>query len=154
MSDHSPGSKGARSVVSFVPDIPALYDDLTVWEHMEFTASLHGVPEAEMIRRGELLLERFGLVGQRDELPRYLSRGTRQKTSLILGFLRPHRILLLDEPYEGLDREGAGGLTESIREELAFGSTVLVTGQRFTDSIPHDALTIDDGNLVSTLPVL
>ena len=67
------GSLKARAEVSFVPDQPVLYDDLSVNEHIEFTARLHG--EAEWPERADVLLEVLGLTARADDLPSRFSRG-------------------------------------------------------------------------------
>jgi ABC-2 type transport system ATP-binding protein len=118
------GSLKARSEVSFVPDQPVLYDDLSVNEHIEFTARLHG--ELDWPERADALLDLLGLTARADDLPSRFSRGLRQKTSLVLGLVRPFSILLVDEPIVGLDPHGQGALTELLVEAASAGAAVLV----------------------------
>jgi len=118
------GSLRARSEVSFVPDQPVLYDDLSVNEHIEFTARLHG--ELGWPDRADALLDLLGLAARADDLPSRFSRGLRQKTSLVLGLVRPFSILLVDEPFVGLDPHGQAALTELLVEAAAAGAAVLV----------------------------
>jgi ABC-2 type transport system ATP-binding protein len=118
------GSLKARSEVSFVPDQPVLYDDLSVNEHIEFTARLHG--EADWPDRADALLELLGLTARAADLPSRFSRGLRQKTSLVLGLVRPFSILLVDEPFVGLDPHGQAALTELLVEAASAGAAVLV----------------------------
>jgi ABC-type multidrug transport system ATPase subunit len=118
------GSMKARSEVSFVPDQPVLYDDLSVNEHIEFTARLHG--EMDWPERADALLDLLGLTARADDLPSRFSRGLRQKTSLVLGLVRPFSILLVDEPFVGLDPSGQSALTELLVEAASAGAAVLV----------------------------
>lgn len=118
------GSLKARSEVSFIPDEPVLYDDLSVNEHIEFTARLHG--ELDWPERADALLEVLGLAHRADDLPSRFSRGLRQKTSLVLGLVRPFSILLVDEPFVGLDPSGQAALTELLVEAASAGAAVLV----------------------------
>jgi ABC-type multidrug transport system ATPase subunit len=118
------GSLKARSEVSFVPDQPVLYDDLSVNEHIEFTARLHG--EMDWPERADALLDLLGLTARADDLPSRFSRGLRQKTSLVLGLVRPFSILLVDEPFVGLDPSGQVALTELLVEAASAGAAVLV----------------------------
>jgi ABC-type multidrug transport system ATPase subunit len=118
------GSLRARSEVSFIPDQPVLYDDLSVIEHIEFTARLHG--EMEWPDRADALLDLLGLAARADDLPSRFSRGLRQKTSLVLGLVRPFSILLVDEPFVGLDPSGQTALTELLVEAASAGAAVLV----------------------------
>ena len=118
------GSLKARAEVSFIPDEPVLYDDLSVNEHIEFTARLHG--ELDWPERADVLLELLGLAHRADDLPSRFSRGLRQKTSLVLGLVRPFSILLVDEPFVGLDPSGQVALTELLVEAASAGAAVLV----------------------------
>ena len=118
------GSVGARAALSFVPDEPVLYDDLSVEEHVEYIGRLHGVEDWP--ERADELIERFDLGGRAADLPRRFSRGLRQKTSLVLGLVRPFTVLLVDEPFVGLDPAGQRSLTELLVETAAGGACVVV----------------------------
>ena len=98
------GSPDARAALSFLPDEPVLYDDLSVREHVAYIAALHGVDLSEDELNG--LIDRVGLSHRADDLPARFSRGLRQKTSIALGLVRPFDILLVDEPFVGLDASG------------------------------------------------
>jgi ABC-type multidrug transport system ATPase subunit len=124
LAGHEPGSIEARREVSFIPDDPVLYDDLTVNEHIDYLTRLHGVegrPE-----RADGLLALLDLTDRADDLPARFSRGLRQKTSLVLGLTRPFTILLVDEPYVGLDPSGQHVLTELLVECASAGAAVVV----------------------------
>jgi ABC-type multidrug transport system ATPase subunit len=118
------GSVRARAEVSFIPDQPVLYDDLSVNEHIEYTARLHG--ETDWPERADALLEVLDLAHRADDLPSQFSRGLRQKTSLVLGLVRPFSVLLVDEPFVGLDPSGQTALTELLVEAASAGAAVLV----------------------------
>jgi ABC-type multidrug transport system ATPase subunit len=118
------GSVRARAEVSFVPDQPVLYDDLSLNEHIEYTGRLHG--EIEWPERADALLSVFGLTDRADDLPSHFSRGLRQKTSLVLGLVRPFSVLLVDEPFVGLDPQGQVALTELLVEAASAGAAVVV----------------------------
>jgi ABC-type multidrug transport system ATPase subunit len=122
------GSLEARAALSFVPDSPALYDDLSLAEHLEYVARLHGVDAWE--ERGFELLERLGLADWADGLPRGFSRGMRQKASLALALVRPFRVLLADEPYDGLDPPSRDALAELLEEATEGGAAVIVSTHR------------------------
>ena len=119
------GSVEARAATSFVPDAPVLYDDLSVEEHLEYVARLHGVPDWR--RRAEPLLDRLGLAPRADDLPSRFSRGMRQKTSLAVGLVRPFSLLLVDEPFVGLDAPTQGALVELLAEAADEGAALLVS---------------------------
>jgi ABC-type multidrug transport system ATPase subunit len=118
------GSPHARAELSYVPDEPVLYDDLSVNEHIEYIGRLHGEPGWP--ERADVLLQVLGLAHRADDLPVRFSRGLRQKTSLVLGLVRPFSLLLVDEPFVGLDPAGQSTLTELLVEAADSGACVLV----------------------------
>lgn len=123
IAGHEAGTVAARAAMSFLPDQPVLYDDLSVHEHIEYIARMHGTADWE--EYGEDLLEMFNLVDRADDLPSKFSRGLRQKTSLICGLIRPFSVLLIDEPFAGLDQPGQETLVEVIGDVVDQGATVV-----------------------------
>jgi ABC-2 type transport system ATP-binding protein len=119
------GSVEARAATSFIPDNPVLYDDLSVEEHLEYVARLHGVDEWR--GRGEALLDRLALSDRAYDLPSRFSRGMRQKTSLAVGLVRPFSLLLVDEPFVGLDAPTQASLVEILDEAAKEGAALLVS---------------------------
>lgn len=119
------GSMEARAATSFIPDNPVLYDDLSVEEHLEYVARLHGVDEWH--GRAEALLERLALTDRAYDLPSRFSRGMRQKTSLAVGLVRPFSLLLVDEPFVGLDAPTQASLVELLDEAAKEGAALLVS---------------------------
>ena len=127
------GTLDARAATSFLPDEPVLYDDLSVREHVDYLGRLHGTDgygDAE-----EELTDRLGLAARVDDLPARFSRGLRQKTSLLLGLTRPFDLLLVDEPFVGLDLSGKQALLDILDERHAEGATLVVA--------THDPLFVD-----------
>jgi ABC-2 type transport system ATP-binding protein len=124
--DGSPaGSAEARAATSFVPDNPVLYDDLSVEEHLEYVARLHGT--AEWHERADELLDRLALTDRAYDLPSRFSRGMRQKTSLAVGLVRPFSLLLVDEPFVGLDVPTQAALVELLADAASDGAALLVS---------------------------
>lgn len=122
------GSIAARRALSYLPDTPVFYEDLSVAEHLGYVASLHGVedPEAHI----ESLLQRFGLSRWGDALPSELSHGMQQKASIALALVRPFSVLLADEPFDGLDPPSRATLLELMAEAHAHGAAVIVSTHR------------------------
>ena len=118
------GTPDARQLVSFLPDEPVLYDDLSVREHLAYVASLHGVDLVEEDLEG--VIERVGLTARADDLPSQFSRGLRQRTSIALGLIRPFELLLVDEPFVGLDLGGKEALLDIFDELHKDGATIVV----------------------------
>ncbi len=125
IDDHPAGSINARRALSFVPDKPALFDDLTVAEQMAYVARLNDLDEPYEV--GERMLEVFEADDLLDRFPRSLSKGQRQKASLLVATSRPFDALLLDEPTSGLDRESHAGLVDFLVELAHEGKLILTS---------------------------
>ena len=122
---HEPGSLEARALTSYLPDNPVLYDDLSVIEHLEYVARLHGFDDWE--DRAWDLLNRLNLESRADDLPATFSRGLRQKAALAVGFVRPFELLLVDEPFVGLDASGRDSLVDLMTESAEAGAALVVS---------------------------
>lgn len=122
------GSLPARTSVSFLPDNPSLFDDLSVREHLEYLAGLYADRQWEA--RGRRLLDLLGLADRADEVPGQLSRGMRQKAALALALVRPFELLLLDEPFDGLDPDSRSALSALLTEAHGDGATIVVSTHR------------------------
>ncbi len=125
MDGEPAGSLPARAATSWLSDSRVLYDDLSVREHLEYVARLLGVEGWE--ERAEDLVDRLGLGARADQLPSRFSRGLRQKAALAVGLVRPFRLLLVDEPFVGLDGPGRAGLIELLEEAAGGGAAVVVS---------------------------
>lgn len=117
------GTIEARAATSYLPDTPVLYDDLDVNEHIEYIARLHNTEEWEDY--GDDLLDMFNLADRADDLPARFSRGLKQKTAVILGLIRPFSLLLVDEPFVGLDTPGQETLIDVLGDIAEQGAAVI-----------------------------
>jgi ABC-type multidrug transport system ATPase subunit len=124
LGGHDAGSLGARAAVSYISDNPTFYEDLSVWEHLEYVARLNGRDDWEQDAAD--LLGHLGIYERADDLPVTFSRGLRQKTALALGLIRPFDLLLVDEPFVGLDAAGKAALLELLDEAHENGAALMV----------------------------
>ncbi len=115
----------AKRLLGFVPDEPALFDYLTVEEHIRFMARLYGVTSVD--QRLSALLAQLELDDRRRSLPDELSRGMRQKLALGCAFIHDPQVLLLDEPLTGLDPVGIRRMKDAIRRKASDGVAVLLS---------------------------
>jgi ABC-2 type transport system ATP-binding protein len=127
---HAAGSQEARRLLSWLSDTPTFYDDLSLWEHLEFVARLHGVSDWQ--QRADELLEQIGLGERRDDIPTTFSRGLRQKAAITLAFIRPFQLLLVDEPFVGLDEPGKRALLALFDSASARGATLMIATHELT----------------------
>ena len=115
----------AKLRLAYVPDDPKLFDQLTVWEHLRFTAQAYRQTEWEP--RAEELLKQFELTEKRQSLAGELSRGMRQKVAICCGYLYEPKAIMLDEPLTGLDPYGIREMKASIRRRAEAGAAVMVS---------------------------
>ncbi|MDT7732791.1 MAG: hypothetical protein QOK45_3081 [Mycobacterium sp.] len=141
------GSSTARAATSFIPDDPVLYDDLSVREHLAYVAALHGVDASQ--EELDAIAERVGLLPRADDLPARFSRGLRQKTSIALGIARPFDLLLVDEPFVGLDATGKIALLDLFAELHGDGRTIVVATHdvQFVERVTR-CVALRDGEIV------
>jgi ABC-type multidrug transport system ATPase subunit len=124
IAGHPIGSLEARAAVSYLADQPVFYDDLTVWEHLEYIARLHGTDDWE--QQAVDLVDMVGLMDRVDDLPMTFSRGLKQKAALTMAFVRPFDVMLIDEPFVGLDRLGREALLQLLTLAHRDGATLVV----------------------------
>jgi ABC-type multidrug transport system ATPase subunit len=122
------GSIEARAATSYVPDTPVLYDDLSLDEHLEYIAGMHGLEDYSA--KASDLLGRLGLAERGGGLPSQFSHGMRQKTSIAIGLIRPFSLLIADEPFDGLDPPSRTALFDLLREARQGGAAVIVSTHR------------------------
>jgi len=116
-----------RRRIGYMPDFYGVYDDLRVWEYLDFFARCYGVRtnrRAAMI--GELL-EIVGLSDRRESYVESLSRGMRQRLCLAHTLVHDPALLILDEPASGLDPRARVEMREILRELRSMGKTILVS---------------------------
>jgi heme exporter protein A len=119
-----PGSQAARGVVGYLSHNTALYLDLTALENLRFYTQLLDLPggDADLEER----IARVGLAGRAREPVRNYSRGMQQRLAIARAFLHDPEVLLLDEPFTGLDQEGTEFLKNYLKESRERGKTCLM----------------------------
>jgi heme exporter protein A len=120
------GSAPTRRAIGLLSHHSLLYDDLTLLENLTFTARLYGLERPR--ERAAAALEEAGLAERAAELPKRLSRGLLQRAAIARALLHAPKLLLLDEPFTGLDATASDRLRADLRARLARGlGVVLVT---------------------------
>ncbi|NLE52652.1 MAG: heme ABC exporter ATP-binding protein CcmA [Chloroflexi bacterium] len=116
-----------RRQLGVVSHLPLLYDTLTAEENLYFFARLYDMPSEQRAERIRTVLERVGLWRRARDVVRTYSRGMLQRLAIARAILPDPAVLLLDEPYTGLDQDAAALLDDLLREVAVSGRTVLMT---------------------------
>ncbi len=117
----------AKRSTGFMPDEPAVYEQLTGREFLRFVGGLYGLSDAAIDERAAALLRLLDLSDKADDEIRGYSHGMRQKIVLCTALLHEPRVLLLDEPLSGLDPHSARRVKETLREFCRRGGAVLLS---------------------------
>jgi ABC-2 type transport system ATP-binding protein len=125
-----PFSGTLRRRLGYLPEEHGLYPKMQVAEHLEFLGALHGLAPAERRRRAAGWLERLGLADRAARKVEELSKGMQQKLQFIATVLHEPDLLILDEPFSGLDPANAKLLKDIIMEFVAAGRTLLLSTHR------------------------
>lgn len=123
-AEHSEAYHGA---LAFVPESPLLYEEMTVREHLEFTARSYGVSREDYEVRSEQLAKMFRMEEKMDSLSTHLSKGMRQKVMIMCAFVARPSLYIIDEPFLGLDPLGIRSLLDFMLELKASGASVLLS---------------------------
>ena len=116
-----------RRVLGFMPDVFGVYDDMKVWEYLDFFGRCYGLSAAQRRRTIGDLLELVDLADRRDDYVQTLSRGMEQRLCLAHALVHDPQVLLLDEPASGLDPRARVELRELLRELRSLGKTILIS---------------------------
>ena len=125
VAGHPNKSVDARRILGYVPELPSLYPNLTVGEHMEFLARAYRLTDYK--GRIEDLLTRFELSDKTKKFGDELSKGMQQKLNLCLGLLPDPQMLMMDEPMIGLDPHAIKELKNLFEDMRAQGKTMLIS---------------------------
>jgi len=113
--------------VGYVPETPRLYEFLTGLEYLDFVGDIYGVESSQKKMRIEEYLEALDLEGREGDMISSYSQGMKQKIALISAFLHKPKLLILDEPLNGLDPKSARIVKDLLRELAAQGITTIMS---------------------------
>jgi ABC-type multidrug transport system ATPase subunit len=121
---HANKTLEAKRSLGYIPEMPAIYDLLTVNEHLEFICRAYKMEDDTYSR---MLLERFELMDKKDKLGKELSKGMQQKLSICCALVHKPNVIIFDEPMVGLDPHAIKELKMMFREMKAAGATMLIS---------------------------
>lgn len=116
-----------RKKIGFIPEMPSLYEELTLREHLETVAMAYDLNYDEAMVRATELLELFRLSDKLEWFPINFSKGMKQKVMIICAFMVNPSLFIVDEPFLGLDPLAISDLTELLAQEKAKGKAILMS---------------------------
>lgn len=116
-----------KARVGYIPDMVGFYDELTARENLIYIAKLNGLPREEAHRQIDKAIERVGLTKVADHSVGTFSRGMRQRLGVADVLIKNPQLIIMDEPTQGLDPEGAHSFLNTIRELSDEGITILLS---------------------------
>lgn len=141
----------AKKSVGYLPEIPPLYSDMTVWEYLKFAAELKKVPKAERKEQIETIMQQTGVEEVRGRLIRNLSKGYRQRVGLAQAMIGYPEVIILDEPTVGLDPKQIIEMRELMRK-LAEKHTVILSSHILSEvsAVCDHIMILSKGKLVAS----
>lgn len=144
-----------RHELGYMPDFFGVYEDMLVWEYLDFFARCYNIAGKERANLTTDLLDLVGLSDKHDEYVESLSRGMRQRLCLAHALVHDPSVLLLDEPASGLDPRARVEMRELLRELGAMGKTVIVSSHILAElsELCDSVGIIESGQLVASGPI-
>lgn len=144
-----------RKSISYIPESPVLYDELTLEEHINLTAMAYGLNMKEAWERADVLLKLFKLSDKKKFFPVHFSKGMKQKVMIICSFLVEPNLYIIDEPFLGLDPIAINDLINLMCEKRDNGASILMsthilaTAEKYCDNfiIIHEGKILASGKL-------
>ncbi len=121
------GAENYRKKIGFIPETPSLYEELTLKEHLEVVAMAYDLSWEQAWGRVEHLLKLFRLDEKLDWFPVNFSKGMKQKVMIICAFMVEPSLLIVDEPFLGLDPVAISDLIALLGEEKSKGTSILMS---------------------------
>ena len=139
-----------RESLSYIPETPDLYNLLTVWEHFKFIALAYKVENWE--NKAIDLMNTFNLLDKKNELTKDLSKGMKQKVSIIMSLIHNPDYLLIDEPFVGLDPNGIKEFREMLHSIKLLNKTILVSTHILSsiDEISDTIILMKNGKIIDS----
>jgi len=144
-----------KQLISYIPEEPLLLTELTGMQHFQLYGMSYGIDESMLIERAENYTRHFELADKIHEYPESLSKGMKQKVQTICALLPDTPVMLVDEPYMGLDVYAVDYFEEALKEKVKQGTSILLTTHQL-DRVKHfadDYITLQHGEIVEKGPI-
>lgn len=141
-----------KSVLAYIPDNPDIYDFLTGMQYLDYMADVFRVDAATRKQRINKYAELLGMSGVLGDLISNYSHGMKQKVALIGAFLHQPKLLVLDEPFVGLDPEASYHMKAMMQELCAMGSAIFFSTHvlEVAEKLCHKVAIIKEGSIIAS----
>jgi ABC-2 type transport system ATP-binding protein len=145
-----PVKQAERRAFGYMPEERGLYRKMQVRDQLLYFAQLHGLDRAAAVQSTDRWLERFGLADRARSKLEELSHGNQQRIQLIAALVHDPVLLVLDEPFAGLDPLGAANMAEVLEERAADGVAVLFSSHQLdvVEDLCEEVVIINKGTVV------
>ena len=148
-------AEAVRRLIGFMPDNFGVYERITVWEYLDFFAAAYGLDRRARAAAIEGIMELTDLGPLRDRLTGELSKGMRQRLCLAKTLVHDPKVLILDEPANGLDPRARIEFRGMLKELRSMGKTILISSHILTElsDICNSVAILEKGKVVASGPI-
>jgi ABC-2 type transport system ATP-binding protein len=145
-----PMTDSKKDLIGYMPEERGLYQDIPLERCLAYLGSLKGMTPADVKRRTDLYLERFDLAGSRHKKVKELSKGMQQKAQVIATLLHQPELLIIDEPFSGLDPLNTQVIMGLLREQHEQGVTIILCSHQMhmVEELCERIVLIDHGKVM------
>lgn len=139
-----------KKLFSYIPEEPLLLSELTVYQHFQLFGTSYQIPEEQFKQKVDYYIKKFDLTDKQNEYPEALSKGMRQKVQTICALLPDVPLLLIDEPFMGLDIYASAFLEEELIKRAKLGTAILLTSHQLekVKELSDDYILLKDGQII------
>lgn len=141
-----------KSMMAYIPDNPDLYEHLTGYQYIQFIADIYNVPASERIEKTQKYGDLFGMTSNLGNIISSYSHGMKQRTAIIAAMVHSPKLLILDEPFVGLDPRAAYLLKQVMMDRVSTGGAIFFSTHVLdvAEKLCNKIAIIKNGKLVSS----
>ncbi|NMA91483.1 MAG: ABC transporter ATP-binding protein [Amphibacillus sp.] len=149
VNGNSINTKESKQIIGYVPEVPVPYDNLTVWQHVQFIMRAYSLKNH--VSKAIELLKEFDLDRDHNTLGKNLSKGMKQKLSICCALLPNPKLIIFDEPFVGLDQLAITNLKKKIKSLKNLGCGILIITHmiEMVEAMWDRAYIMDKGSIIS-----
>jgi ABC-2 type transport system ATP-binding protein len=141
----------AKESIGVVPEVSNVYDEMSAWENLIFSAELYDVPRSERSKRAIELLKFFGLYERKEDKVANFSKGMKRRLTIATALIHKPKVIFLDEPTTGLDVQSSRMIRNLLKQLNKTGVTIFLTTHYIeeADQLCHRIAIINKGKIIA-----